>query len=80
MKIFIFVNNQKIFILFFFFYCINAAKKECETDKDCQLNWPYSVCRRYRCACKSDSIRRASNEAPNGWVCLSLFDAGLYLL
>lgn len=75
MKICILESCQKIFIILYFLYSLCVAfKKECENDVNCHLNWPNSVCRRFRCVCKPDSIRRASVKAPHGWVCLSLFD------
>lgn len=78
-KKFLFMFEIKFLLIFYFIYYINfgnALKNHCETDEDCELNWPNSVCRQFRCVCQPDSIIRVSSETPSGWVCLSLFDVG----
>lgn len=52
-----------------------SRKKECESDEECSIKWPRATCRRAKCHCPANSIRRASQS--RGWVCLSLIDSGI---
>ncbi|KAI6201709.1 BPTI/Kunitz inhibitor domain-containing protein [Aphelenchoides besseyi] len=50
-----------------------AIAEECDSDRECAVQWPESTCRNGRCTCPPNFVRRASLS--RGWVCLSLQDA-----
>ncbi|KAI6235130.1 BPTI/Kunitz inhibitor domain-containing protein [Aphelenchoides besseyi] len=50
-----------------------AIVEECDSDRECAVQWPESTCRNSRCICPPNFVRRASLS--RGWICLSLQDA-----
>ncbi|KAI6177135.1 hypothetical protein M3Y97_00874000 [Aphelenchoides bicaudatus] len=66
-------GSSRLLFLVFSLVVQSSFQRECDSDKECGIQWPESKCSNGKCRCPPNFIRRASES--RGWVCLSLNDA-----
>lgn len=68
-------RRKLLFNAVVFFSLLNLTfAAECLDSEECQKLWPNASCKRGRCHCGSDFVRRKVKSFE--WVCLALTDAG----